>query len=254
MKRILLKGACGQLSVMELWVLLCWMIPIATELLVRRFVPLPVNGEWWLLLGGYTFNRLLVAPAHIGYAACCRKLASPVLENTAATCEIGDLRRVKAEVGLLKVFFSAYAHPVLAFKKQLRWDTLRAVGYLVAAVPGIFLLIAGGVQPNPIQAAFAGCGILLTIALWLLVWVLFRRLQVSLLLDVGLSAAWRSTRKKTEVLLQCYTKMLPLLIVPFSLQRFAMHAHMVVLLQKTVEAPKKKRYLQIFHTRVLGET
>ena len=140
MKRILIKGACGQLSVIELWVLLCWMIPIATELLVRRFISLPANGEWWLLLGGYTFNRLLVAPAHVGYAACCRKLASPALENTAATCEIGDLHRVKADAGLLKVFFSAYAHPVHAFKKQLRWDALRAGGYLAAAVPGIWYL------------------------------------------------------------------------------------------------------------------
>ena len=72
--------------------LLCWLLPIAAELLLRRFLPTGLLAEtkWQaaLLAAGVIANRFLVAAAHGGYYACCYRLAFRETGDTAATREL----------------------------------------------------------------------------------------------------------------------------------------------------------------------
>ena len=254
MKRAWLKGNIAEWYVIELWTLLCWVFPLLAELAARRFLPLSRNGLAVLPLAVYLINRVLIAPANAGFYACCRRLAKRVSDKTAATCEVGDLHGVHQDGSLLATFFGAYRHPLYAVKRRVQWDLLRAVCYATVAFPGCLLLAIGEQRQSATQqVVLAVCGILLTASAWIWVWILFRRLKAALILDIGFMAALKRTRKRTNALLRSRMKMLPLLLVPFSLQRVCMYTDMAVRLQSGKRSVSKA-HSQIFHTRVLGET
>lgn len=261
MRQTCIKGVRMQLYIMELWILLCWLIPVALELIVRRFVPSTFRWQVITLVSSFLLNRLLLSPAHVGYYACCQKLAAGRHANIAVTCEIYDLRTAAPSKTLLRGFFGVYRHPVQALKRQLRWDAMRLSLYTLAGFPGLLLICLGGQEQNTqMQALIGGSGVLLGAVGLLLAWVLLRRLQTALYRDpfmIAVSIWWhafKQTRGMTGVLLRQYVRSIPLLLVPFSLQRFVLHTQIAVSLKKHPPVEHGKKYSQIFHTRVLRET
>lgn len=251
-----LKGHRMELYIIELWTLLCWLVPIALELVVRRLIPATV---WWhtaTLCGSFLLNRLLLSPAHAGYYTCCQRLAAGCRQNIAATCEIADLHTAVPAATLLRGFFREYRHPLQALKRQLRWDAVRLLGYTLAGLPGLLLIAFGGLeQSSLLQALLGGSGLLFGAVGLLLGWILFRRLQAALYCRPSVAyAGLKQTRRMTGALLRRYARCLPLLCVPLSLQRFVLHTEIAMLLKRHPVPARKKAHSQIFHTRVLRET
>lgn len=255
MNRRMLKGVRAPLCIMELWICLCWLLPIAAELAVRRLMPIWQEWQGVILVSGYALNRLLVAPAHIGRAACCRKISVRFSKPTAHTCEIHDLRDVNIEKTLLKDFFAAYLHPITCFKKQLGWDALRLCMYTPSVFVGTLLAVLGGrAQQFEQQVLLAAGGCLIALAGMLTAWVLLRRLQTALYSGVSWFEAWKQTRKVTGKIVSAQLRYIPLICLPFSLYRFVAQVSILQILQNKPTISKKHKSSQIFHTRVIRET
>ncbi len=254
-----LKGHRMQLYIIELWILLCWLVPIATELLARRFLPTTI---WWqgiTLCGSFLLNRILLAPAHVGYYVCCKRLAMGYHTEMAATCEIDDLQTAVPFTTILRGFFAEYRHIPQAIKKQLQWDIWRLFCYAVAGFPGILLIALGGLEQQALlQALLCGSGILLGAAGELAAWIFVRRLQVAWYSRPQMIGSWKQaiqqTCKLSGKLLRRYAKALPWILIPFSLQRFVLHVEIAILLRRHPISLQPKNSSQIFHTRVLRET
>lgn len=253
-----LRGHRMQLYVIQLWIILCWLIPVATELALRRVLPSTDRWQGVYLVGGFLFNRLLLAPAHRGYYAFCYRLATIGCGDAAATCEIGNVYG-QSTTTVLRDFFREYRHPLRALKWQLRWDVLRAGGYLAVLFPGICLLVYGGIQSDALLSTICGgCGVLLSAAVAVPMGALLCRLNAARYLDVDipLSQAFARTRNKTGELLRCRLRalwLLPFIRCPLSRWRTALHIEIAAVLLARPHRREPVRTSQIFHTRVLGQ-
>lgn len=249
-----------ELYIIELWTLLCWLVPIAAELVVRRFVPVTIGWQAATLCGSFICNRFLLSPAHAGHYACYQKLAASCPSDIAATCEIEDLHTAMPAATLLRCFFREYRHPLQALKRQLGWDATRFLIYVLAGMPGFLLIVLGGVEQSVLlQALLFSSGVLLGAAGVFLAWILLRRLQPALYVRSQAARgiffrAFMQTRRSTGALLWIYIRSLPLLCCPLSLQRFALHTDVILLLRKHPMPKRRKPSSQLFHTRVLRET
>lgn len=245
--------------------LLCWLLPIAAELLLRRFLPMGLLAEtkWQaaLLAAGVIANRFLVAAAHGGYYACCYRLAFRETGDTAATRELVGVRDGVLSPSLLSVFFREFRHPLRALKRQLRWDAFRLFFYALAAFPGLLVLAVGGRAADTWQQALfaAGGGLLFLLGVTVTFLYLRRFLPAVYLweqyptlfaaLCAGMSrvrgrraAAWANALKMLALL--------PLSLFPFLLVRTAADIQCAVFWQRLPgKVPKNRRFL---HTRVLN--
>lgn len=267
--RACLRGHRMEMIVIQLWISLCWLLPVALELTLRRLLPdaLLMRREIQaaLLGGSFLCNRLLLAPAHSGYYARCHQLALESGENLAATCELVALGPgVPSSTGM-RSFFREYRHPLRALKWQLRWDLLRLCGYFAAIFPGLFLFAIGAWDTSQLwQAALGGGGILLAAAGLMLMWWLLRRLTPALYRHPQdmpfyrvLSDSVRRTRRRTGAILApygWYFLLWPLFCCPFLPWRAAFYTEQAALCQRLRAPERKQKSAHLFHTRVLQKT
>ncbi len=258
-----LKGHRMELVIIELWLCLCWLVPIAAELTVRRFVPATTLWQTVTLLGSFLLNRLLLAPAHTGYYACCRRLASATAQM-AATCEIGDLREEWMAPTLLRCFFLDYRHPIKSLKWQLRWDALRFAIYAVLLFPAfLFIAVGAGEESALLQAVCGAGGLLLGFAGLLAAFLIIGRLRPCLYRRPQYGVFWkqvlaalRTSRYRMGEMALMYVKVLcvPPVLCPLLSFRTAFYIEQATLFQTPIPVKTKKHRLRIFHTRVLHET
>ncbi len=257
-----IQGYRTALVVIQLFRAVCWLIPIALELFLRRILPLTVPWESGLLVGSYLLNRILLAPANTGYYACCRRLAS-ITNAIAATSEIEDLREEMTAPTLLACFFLDYRHPIKSVKWQLRYDAFRFVGFVTFTFPAIVFVAVGARGESPLlQAVCLGgailCGVVGVFLYYLLLLrlrpMLYRRPQYGSFYGQMHKALQLSRKRLSELL--CirvkYIAFTPLLSLPFLCFRAAMLTQEASLLSK----PQKhavKRKKRVFHTRVLRD-
>ncbi len=259
-----LKGHRMEMLIAELWLCLCWLIPIAAELAVRRFVPATTVWQTATLLGSFLLNRLLLAPAHTGYYACCRRLASAKTQM-AVTCEIENLREEMTAPTLLRCFFLDYRHPLQSLKWQLRWDAARFAIYTVMLFPAFLFIAVGAREEAPLMQAVCGaggvlCGFVGVLVAWLTVCrlrpSLYRRPQYGSFFKQMLTAV-STSRYRTGETVWRYIKVLPLLPFfwcPFFQLRTAFLAEQATLFIVPQTVKPRKRHARIFHTRVLRDT
>ena len=266
--RACVRGHRMEMTVMRLWIVLCWLIPVALELTLRRWVlgDLLVHSsvQAALLSGSFLLNRLLVAPAYCGYYQRCHQLALQGRVNKAVTRELTAVPPVSSG-GVLSAFFREYRHPIRAMKWQLRWDALRLIGYGLALFPGLFLLAVGAKDEQAVwQAAFGGAGVLLMIAGLLFMWcwrrrlipVLYRRPQEKPFWSV-MGEAYRSTRRKTGTFIRpygWYFLLLPLFWCPVLPFHAAFRIEQAAVSQRCRTSALRDTRARLFHTRVLNET
>ena len=262
--RACLAGHRMEIYLIQLLVSLCWLIPIAAELAVRRFLPpaelLKPAVQVGLLAGSILLNRLLVAPAHCGYHAACYRLALSGSGSTAATCEIGSLPDGMVNASVLRLFWREYRHPLLRLRRQLRWDAVRLLAYGAAVFPGLLLLAAGGRETEAPGQFFLGVGGLLLClvgAFWMycglrrLVPAVYLPEKYSTLRGAMVSACRQTRRRKGAVILRA-AAMLPvslLSVCPFVSIRAALDTEYAVFWQGLPSRPDKKA--SAFHTRTL---
>jgi len=257
------KGHRMELVIIQLWLCLCWLVPIAAELVVRRLVPATPVWQSVTLFGSFLLNRLLLAPAHTGYYACCRRLASATV-GTAATCEIENLREELIAPTLLRCFFLDYRHPVKSLKWQLRWDALRFFTYGVLLFPALFFAAVGADEETALMQAICGAGSILFAVIGLLCgWLLFLRLRPILYYRPQHGSffketwqAWGKSRKRLESLTLLSVKRIaftPAFLCPLLPFRTAFHVEQAALFMKAASSHTRKRSSGIFHTRVLRD-
>ncbi len=266
--RACLRGYRMEMVVIQLWITLCWLLPVALELLLRRAMPGVLLQRPWcqvvLLVGSFLLNRLLLAPAHCGYYERCHRLALKREGDLAATCEL-PVEFGTDFGGGMRSFFREYRHPVQALKWQLRWDMLRCLGYFVALFPGLFLVAIGAVDPDAVwQATVGGSGIFLMVAGLMLMWLWLRRLTPVLYrypqhrpFWKTLADAYRSTRHKTGKLTAAYGwyyLLWPLFCCPVLPLRAAFFVQQASICQRLRVPTKNPIRARLFHTRVLNET
>ncbi len=266
--RACVRGHRMEMAVIRLWILLCWLIPVAAELILRRWVLGDFlayrSAQAALLSGSFLLNRLLLAPAHLGYCQRCHQLALGYRADTAATCELTAVP-VGVPGGALSAFFREYRHPIRAMKWQLRWDAFRLIGYGIALFPGLILLSVGSKDTGAIwQASLGGSGLLLMIAGILLIWcwhrrftpVWYRRPHERPFWE-AMGEAYRSTRRKTAALVSPYGRyflLLPLFWCPVLPFHAAFHIEQAALCQRCRAPLPRDTRARLFHTRVLNET
>ncbi len=269
MGRACVHGHRMEVTVIQLWILLCWLIPVALELTLRRWVLSELLShrvvQAALLGGSFLLNRLLLAPAHLGYHQRCHQLALQKRADKAATCELPAVTPSGLSDTGMRAFFREYRHPIRAMKWQLRWDALRAGGYFIALIPGLLLLAIGARDTAAVwQATLGGGGFLLMIAGLLLMWwwlrrltpVLYRRPQDRPFWS-AIGDAYRSTRRKTGALIRpfgWYFLLWPLFICPVLPFRAAFYTEQAALCQRWRAPVKVSSRARLFHTRVLNET
>ena len=260
--------------------LLCWLLPIAAELLLRRLLPtaLLTQTKWQaaLLAASVFSNRLLVAAAHSGYYACCCRLAFFNTGDIAATRELVGTEDGALSFSLLSVFFRAFLHPLRALRRQLSWDLLRLFLYAVAVFPGLFLLAVGGnavgvwqqelkagyvvLYDGAQQALFAAGGVLFCLLGAVTVFLFLQRFLPAVYLREQYPTIWaalaagfsRVRGRRAEVWGNALKTLavLPLSFVPFLLLRTAADVGCAAFWQRLPgKAAKKRRFL---HTRVLN--
>ncbi len=256
-----LKGVRAQLYIIEFWLWLCWLLPVALEMTARRL--LPPNDKWQVvtLVSGFLLNRLLLGAAHEGYYAVCRKLAATRRRRTSDTCEIYNLHTATGRDSMVRTFFAAYRHPLAACKRQLYWDAFRLLVYAAVLLPPLLLVAVGSDQVyTHAQALLAAAGAMFGIvgvfgARWLI-----RRLRIVFRLLVEPTSecsVWRklwNVRGRTGEMMHIHARHFLLRLVPLSLEHFKLHADIALAYQKRLHKTKKRGNSQIFHTRVLGET
>ncbi len=257
-----IKGHRAELVIMQLFIAVCWLIPIAVELLLRRFLPATMLWQHLLLVGSFFLNRLLLAPAHTGYYACCRRLAV-VTNPTAVTSEIEDLREELTAPTLLSCFFLDYRHPIKSIKWQLRYDAFRFALFTVCVFPAVlFIAVGAGEETLLLQAVCLGGGILFAVigafCAWLIMLrlrpMLYRRPQYGSFLG-QLYKALQISRGHTVELLSMSIKYIPFALafqLPFVGLRAAILVEEAILFAKPQRKVKKRRE-RIFHTRVLRD-
>lgn len=258
-----IKGHRMELLIMELWICLCWLLPIVIELVVCRVVPSAPVWKTAVLLGGYFLNRLLLAPAHTGYYACCRRLASSASKK-AQTCEIEDLREEYLAPTLLRCFFLDYTHPLASLKWQLKWDALRLGSCAVLLFPSFLFIAVGAGEETPLLQAVCGAGgVLFGVAGLLFLWLILCRLRPMLYyrpqyapFTKQLLFALSKSRKRLGQATLSYVKAmrLPVVFVPFLSLRAAFFVEQAKLFSAPPIQKTRKQRLRIFHTRVLRET
>lgn len=260
-----LSGHRMEMVCIRFCLLLCWLLPIAAELLLRRLLPtaLLTQTKWQaaLLAASVFFNRLLVASAHGGYYACCCRLAFFNTGDIAATRELVVTEDGALSFSLLSVFFRAFLHPLRALRRQLSWDLLRLFLYAVAVFPGLFLLAVGG---NAVgvwqQALFAAGGVLFCLLGAVTVFLFLQRFLPAVYLREQYPTIWaalaagfsRVRGRRAEVWGNALKTLavLPLSFVPFLLLRTAADVGCAAFWQRLPgKAAKKRRFL---HTRVLN--
>ncbi len=258
-----LRGHRMEIYIMRLWMIGCRLLPVVTELVIRRFLSFTVGGYTLALLLAFGLNRMLLAPATTGYYACCLRLARKG-EKDGNTCPIEDLQTEMQMPTLLKCFLWDYRHPWISFKWLLKWDIFRFIVYFVCCVPGLAIIVFGAKEEGWLQLAFGSGGALLCLV-GLLCAVLIRvRIQPMLFVRPqydgflrGMLRAFRQTKGCTGGLL--YTRMawvkygfLPW--IPFFLFRTACYVQQAALYvrSKTLQNASKSSYH--FHTRVLRDT
>lgn len=256
------KGHRAELVIMQLFMVVCWLIPIALELLLQRFVPLSPQGQTLLLTGSFFLNRLLLAPAKTGYYACCRRLAA-VSTPTAVTSEIEDLRDELTAPTLLSCFFLDYRHPLQSVKWQLRYDAFRFIVFSVCLFPALLFIAVGAREETPLLQAVCGgggilCGVVGVLCMCLLLLrlrpALYRRPQYGSFWKV-LYKAMQITRGRLGELLFLYVKAIPFTLIywcPFVCVRTIVCTQEAILFAKPCKSGKRRKQ-QLFHTRVLRD-
>lgn len=257
-----IKGHRAELIIMQLFMVVCWLIPIAAELVLQRFVPATAYWQTFLLLGSFLLNRLLLAPARTGYYACCRRLAA-VNGVIAVTSEIEDLREELTAPTLLSCFFLDYRHPLQSVKWQLRYDALRFLLLSVFLFPAFLFIAVGAREETPLlQAVCGGGGVLCGIAGAFCVSLLLLRLRPALYRRPQYGGFWKVlykamtiTRGQLGQLLLLYVKAIPFAVVfwcplvCFRTVLLTQEAALFAKPQKTVKRQKQR----LFHTRVLRD-
>ncbi len=257
-----IKGHRAELVIIQFFIVACWLIPIAIELLLRRFLPATVRWQSILLVGSFLLNRMLLAPAHTGYYACCRRLAA-VTAPTAMTSEIEDLREELTAPTLLSCFFLDYRHPVKSMKWQLRYDALRFVVFAVFLFPCVFFWAVGAREGTVLlQAVCAGGGLLCGISGAFCACLLLLRLRPMLYRRPQYGSFWAQVAQALRISHGQSTRMLLLRVkvfpftllftLPFSCFRVRLCVEEAVLFAKRPKKVKKRRE-RIFHTRVLRD-
>ncbi|MBP3381976.1 MAG: hypothetical protein J6L00_04930 [Clostridia bacterium] len=256
------KNHRAELVIIQLFMVVCWLIPIVAELVAQRFVPTTAQWRTVLLLGSFFLNRLLLAPARTGYYACCRRLAV-VTVPTAVTSEIEDLRDELTAPTLLSCFFLDYRHPWKSLKWQLRYDLLRFVLFSGFVFPA-FLFIAVGAREETLllQAICGGGGILCGLVGILCAYLVLLRLRPALYRRPQYGGFWKVlhkarhiTRGRVGELLFLYVKSIPFALIfwcPFVCFRTALLTQEAMLFAKPPKTVKRRKQ-QEFHTRVLRD-
>ncbi len=256
------KGHRAELMIMQFFVAVCWLIPIAAELLLRRVLPATVRWQNGLLVGSFLLNRLLLAPAYTGYYACCRRLAV-VHSPTAVTCEIEDLREELTAPTLLSCFFLDYRHPLKSLKWQLRYDAFRFVLFSVFLFPAVLFIAVGAKEESALlQAVCCGGSALFALVGAFCAFLIMLRLRPLLYRRPQYGSFWGQVYKSLQLsrgytaeLLYMYVKRFPVtptFMFPFFGLRAAMLVEEAVLFTMPKRKTKKRRQ-RIFHTRVLRD-
>ncbi len=240
-----------EICVMQLWTCVCWLLPMATELLVRRFVSLTPIMQAVLLCGSFLLNRLLVSCAHAGYCAAAKRVATLMAVPSENTCVMENLHIVWEGKTLLQCFFGAYRHPLVHIKSQLRWDACRFGLYAAALFPALFILACGAREASAIVGSLLfGISTLLTVLGALSVWIVIRRLETALWIGLPVLSGFHLTKGWSGQLLHLHFRSFLTAWLPFSVSRFALYT---VIIQRTrhrvVTAPTKKSAWAI-HTRI----
>ena len=262
--RACLAGHRMELCLIQLWISLCWLIPIAAELAVRRFLPAVYLAQpavqAGILGGGILLNRLLLSSAHCGYFACCYRLALGRSGNTAVTCEIGDLPDSMPNDSLLRLFWREYRHPIIRLRRQLRWDALRLLAYGTVLFPGFLLIALGaGERTAPGQFFFGVGGLLFCLVSAFGMYCGLRRLLPAVYLPgkyptllKAILAAFKQTRHRKGAVILRAAAALPvslLSVCPFLLLRAALDIEYTAFFQ-SLPAPEGKK-TRLFQTRTL---
>lgn len=257
-----IKGHRAEFVIMQLFMLTCWLIPIVLETVLQRFVPATLQWQYILLLGSFLLNRVLLAPAHTGYYACCRRLAA-VSTPTAVTSEIEDLREELTAPTLLSCFFLDYRHPLQSVKWQLRYDAFRFILFSVMLFPALLFIAVGAREESPLlQALCGGGGILCGMVGLLCVGLLLLRLRPMLYRRPQYVSFWKALHKAAIIsrgrlgdMLSLYVKAIPFALLfwcPFVCFRTMLYTEEAVLFAKPPKTVKRKKP-QLFHTRVLRD-
>ncbi len=257
-----IKGHRAELVIIQLFLAVCWLIPIAAELILRRFLPSEMLWQNVLLVGSFVLNRLLLAPAHTGYYACCRRLAV-VTNPIAVTSEIEDLREELTAPTLLACFFLDYRHPIKSLKWQLRYDAFRFVLFSVLLFPALLFLAVGALEESSLlQAVCVGGSVLFAVFGMFCGWLTMLRFRPMLYRRPQYGSFWgqvykalQISRGRTVPLLSMavkYVSFAPVSLLPFVTLRAAVLVEQAVLFA-TPQRKAKKRRERIFHTRVLRD-
>lgn len=260
--KFLLRGHRREMYFLQLWMLLCWLIPVAVELLAYRYVLPLVTWQYTdvcIFIGSILLNRLLLAPAYCGYHTCCQQLACAAHTSTAVTCEL--VGNWQGGGTLLRTFFSSYRHPLKLLRRQLYWDIFRLCVCGIGAFGGICLLIYGGGITEPLIQFFCGMGGVFLAVLGTLSAAIFCRMFVpAVYLPYAyrgiFSAMWHTCRRVWRYRFLCLkyqvvaVLLYPVWRCPLTLWGTAFDVGYALLWQ-SLPAPQSKMCAK-FHTRVLG--
>ncbi len=252
-----MAGSCAiakahrmEICVMQLWTYLCWLLPIAVEFLVRRFVLLTPTMQTALLCGSLLFNRVLVSCAHAGYYAAAKRAATLTASPSQNTCVMENLHIVWEGRTLLQCFFGVYRHPLTHIKSQLRWDVWRFVLYAAALFPALFIVAWGAREETAVvKVLLLGIGILLAVLGVLVVWIVVRRLETAVVGGFPISSGFYLSKGWSGQLLHLHFGSFWLAGVPFSVTRFAVCVEIIRRVRRHATMPTKKHVWAI-HTRV----
>ena len=260
--RACIQGHRKELLFIQLFMLLCWLIPIAAELFFRRLLPPTILWRTLLLFCSFLLNRVLLAPAHTGYYACCRRLAATG-EPTAKTGEIENLRDEMLAPTLPSCFFWDYRHLLKSVKWQLRWDIFRLAVFAVCLFPALLFLAMGAGEEMPLlQAVCLGGGVLCGVVGLFVAFLVLLRVHPVLFLRPQYKPFWQSIGDGFKASKGHHSAVLFLLVkhIPFTVLFWCPFAFFRVFLLTeqakifgTAPYIRKPKRLRIFHTRVLRD-
>lgn len=242
-----------EVCLMQLWICGCWLLPIAAELALRRWVPLLAEWQVAYLYIHYFCNRLLLAPAYSGYYAACRQLAAARAKSASCAYAPHNLHTLWTDTTLLQRFFSAYRHPVLALKKQLQWDAVRVLTYAACLFPALVLLAFGGREQNGVgQMLCTVSGILFGLCGVCAAWVTVQRMWLARICDKPLLSGFRLTRGKgrCNAWLSVCARATLFAWLPFSDKKILLYAGGIGRTYLKSDSRAKKPRRIAFHTRI----
>ncbi len=248
---VITKGRRMEICVMQLWTYFCWLLPMAAEFLLRRFVSLTPTVQAALLLGSFLFNRVLVSCAHAGYYAAAKRAAALTAAPSQNTCVMENLHIVWEGRTLLQCFFGAYRHPLTHIKSQLRWDACRFGLYAAALFPAAFILAWGAQEETAVvKVLFLGISILLAALGVLVVWTVVRRLETAVVGGLPIFSGFHLARGWSGQLLHLHFRSFLLAGLPFSIARFAVYVAIVQRVRRRCVTMPTKNNGWAIHTRV----